>query len=218
MATPQSAAELRAQNHEYQRASAPCDLVLKGGAASGFVYSGAIVELARVYRFQSIGGTSAGAGAAGVAAAAEYGRRSGNEEAWGFAGIEHVPEWAAERTGNGWSRLKHLFGPDPETARLYDVVVAPFTASTGGVSKAIRAALGGYWQWTATGALDELKRAGFSGSPEGHGLTEEQLARMEQLTKALLDEEEHVPEPGKPGWPDHPALKPKFVMRVMPDA
>ncbi len=151
MAKPQSAAELRAQNHEYQRASAPCDLVLKGGAASGFVYSGAIVELARVYRFQSIGGTSAGAGAAGVAAAAEYGRRSGNEEAWGFAGIEHIPEWAAERTANGWSRLKHLFGPDPETARLYDVVVAPFTASTGGVSKAIRAALGGYWQWTATG-------------------------------------------------------------------
>ena len=48
---------------------------------------------------------------------------------------------------------------------------------------------------------------------------------MAQLTQALLDEEVHVPEPGKPGWPDHPALTPKFamrltkfVMRVMPDA
>jgi len=151
MPKPRSAAELRAKNREYEGASAPCDLVLKGGAASGFVYSGTIVELAKAYRFQAIGGTSAGAGAAGVAAAAEYGRRSGNPEAWGIAGIEHVPEWAAERTANGWTRLKHLFGPDPETLRLYEVVSAPLTARTGGGRKAVFAALRGYWQWTAIG-------------------------------------------------------------------
>jgi predicted acylesterase/phospholipase RssA len=151
MPKPQSAAELAERNRAFADATAPCDLVLKGGAASGFVYSGTIVELAKSYRFQAIGGTSAGAGAAGVAAAAEYGRRSGNPEAWGIAGIEHVPEWAAQRTKNGWTRLKHLFGPDPETARLYEVVSAPFTASEGGVRKAVLAALRGYWQWTAIG-------------------------------------------------------------------
>ena len=41
---------------------------------------------------------------------------------------------------------------------------------------------------------------------------------MEQLTVALLAEEKNLPEPGKPDWPDHPALRPKFVVRVMPDA
>ena len=151
MPKPKSAAELRERNRAFANATKPCDLVLKGGAASGFIYSGTIVELARTYRLQSIGGTSAGAGAAGVAAAAEYGRRSGNPEAWGFAGIEHVPEWAAEKTANGWTRLKHLFGPDPKTARLYEVVSAPFTASKGGLGKAFCAALRGYWLGTAGG-------------------------------------------------------------------
>jgi predicted acylesterase/phospholipase RssA len=160
MPKPKSAAELRERNREYEGARAPCDLVLKGGAASGFVYSGTIVELAKSYRFQAIGGTSAGAGAAGVAAAAEYGRRSGNPEAWGIAGIEHVPEWAAERTANGWTRLKHLFGPDPATARLYEVVSAPFTATEGQAGKAISAALRGYWQWALLGLLVAAAIAG----------------------------------------------------------
>jgi predicted acylesterase/phospholipase RssA len=153
MPKPKAAAELREKNRAYADATAPCDLVLKGGAASGFVYSGTIVELAKSYRFQAIGGTSAGAGAAGVAAAAEYGRRSGNPEAWGIAGIEHVPEWAAERTAKGWTRLKHLFGPDPETARLYEVVSAPFTAREGKVRKVLLAALCGYWVPAVVGFL-----------------------------------------------------------------
>ena len=144
MPKPKSADELRERNRDFANATRPCDLVLKGGAASGFVYSGTIVELARTYRLQSIAGTSAGAGAAGVAAAAEYGRRSGNPAAWGFAGIEHVPEWAAEKTANGWTRLKHLFGPDAGTARLYEVISAPFTAKEGGGKKALVAALSGY--------------------------------------------------------------------------
>ena len=52
-----------------------CDLVMKGGIASGVVYPKAIAELSHHYRFQSIGGTSAGAIAAAVTAAAEYQRR-----------------------------------------------------------------------------------------------------------------------------------------------
>ena len=86
MPKPKSAAELREKNREFADAAAPCDLVLKGGAASGFVYSGTIVELAKTYRLQSIGGTSAGAGAAGVAAAAEYGRRSREPASVGVRG------------------------------------------------------------------------------------------------------------------------------------
>lgn len=41
-----------------------CDIVMKGGVTSGIVYPSAILELARRYRFRSIGGTSAGAIAA----------------------------------------------------------------------------------------------------------------------------------------------------------
>ncbi|MFS2045864.1 patatin-like phospholipase family protein, partial [Stenotrophomonas geniculata] len=43
---------------------------MKGGITSGIVYPNAVLALAREYRFKSIGGTSAGAIAAAVAAAA----------------------------------------------------------------------------------------------------------------------------------------------------
>ena len=46
-----------------------CDLIMKGGIASGVVYGSAIEVLARRYRFRSIAGTSAGAIAAVVTAA-----------------------------------------------------------------------------------------------------------------------------------------------------
>ncbi len=55
-----------------------CDLIMKGGITSGIVYPFAILELARKYRFRSIGGTSAGAIAAAFAAAAEYARQNGD--------------------------------------------------------------------------------------------------------------------------------------------
>jgi predicted acylesterase/phospholipase RssA len=55
-----------------------CDLVMKGGATSGVVYPPVIAELAEKYEFANIGGTSAGAIAAAVTAAAEYGRKSGH--------------------------------------------------------------------------------------------------------------------------------------------
>src|SRR5262245_33683283 len=52
-----------------------CDVVMKGGITSGVVYPLAVLELAKSHRFHSIGGTSAGAIAAVVTAAAEYGRQ-----------------------------------------------------------------------------------------------------------------------------------------------
>jgi predicted acylesterase/phospholipase RssA len=51
-----------------------CNIVMKGGITSGVVYPRAVAELAETYRFKNIGGTSAGAIAAGLAAAAEFGR------------------------------------------------------------------------------------------------------------------------------------------------
>ena len=38
-----------------------CDIIMKGGITSGIVYPKAIFELAKKYKFCSIGGTSAGA-------------------------------------------------------------------------------------------------------------------------------------------------------------
>ncbi len=51
-----------------------CDIVMKGGVTSGVVYPYAILRLAQDFRFSGIGGTSAGAMAAALAAAAEYAR------------------------------------------------------------------------------------------------------------------------------------------------
>lgn len=50
---------------------------MKGGVTSGIVYPPAICELATRFSFRNIGGTSIGAVAAALAAAAEYGRRRG---------------------------------------------------------------------------------------------------------------------------------------------
>lgn len=57
-----------------QAAMAECSLVMKGGITSGVVYPQAVTELAARYRFRRIGGSSAGAIAAVLAAAAEYHR------------------------------------------------------------------------------------------------------------------------------------------------
>ena len=63
-----------------------CDLVMKGGITSGIVYPLAACELARQYRFRSIGGSSAGAIGAVLVAAAEHGRASG-----GFRKLAEIP-------------------------------------------------------------------------------------------------------------------------------
>jgi predicted acylesterase/phospholipase RssA len=53
-----------------------CDLVMKGGITSGVVYPPAVLALQQTFRFRCIGGTSAGAIAAAITAAAEYARES----------------------------------------------------------------------------------------------------------------------------------------------
>ena len=67
-----------------------CDIIMKGGVTSGIVYPLAVVELAKQYRFVNIGGTSAGAIAASLTAAAEYRRSTGDVR--GFTdGIAELP-------------------------------------------------------------------------------------------------------------------------------
>ena len=75
-----------------------CDLVMKGGITSGIVYPNAVLALAKQFRFKSVGGTSAGAIAAAVTAAAALGdRRIANGHVAqhdapgaGFAGLSEV--------------------------------------------------------------------------------------------------------------------------------
>ena len=83
----------------------PCDLVMKGGITSGIVYPSAIYEISRAFDLKSIGGTSAGAIAAALAAAAQYRRlrRTGTEDAEaGYERLAQMPDWL----GAGG----HLFG------------------------------------------------------------------------------------------------------------
>ena len=80
--------------HRYCRAS--IDVTMRGGTTSGVVYPMAICELARRFRLRNIGGASAGAIAAGLAAAAELGRAR-----WDLAGRPPLSELTAERCDQG---------------------------------------------------------------------------------------------------------------------
>ena len=97
-----------------------CDLVLNGGVASGVVYPWALLELARHYRFKCIGGNSVGAMAAALAAAAEYGRCNGVENA--FEPLRRMPLELAEldKTGDKTKMLR-LFQPSAPVRRLFEL-------------------------------------------------------------------------------------------------
>lgn len=99
-----------------------CDLVMKGGITSGVVYPRLIHELSQRYRFKNIGGTSAGAIAAGACAAAEYGRHHGNPEA--FATMARLPGELGETVQpSGRSRLLSLFQPHPALQLHFSVLL-----------------------------------------------------------------------------------------------
>jgi predicted acylesterase/phospholipase RssA len=99
-----------------------CDVVMKGGITSGIVYPGLICKLAERYRFQSIGGTSAGAIAAALTAAAEYARRNGRNT---FSLVGEVSDWfgrdCEEASG---SNLLNLFQPQREMKVLFRLATA----------------------------------------------------------------------------------------------
>lgn len=117
MAAPPTQAAIKPE--DFQNADLACDLVMKGGITSGVVYPAAVIELAKRYKFRSIGGASAGAIAAAGAAAAELGRDSKEPDA-GFVGLHHLRD---ELTTPGF--LLRLFRPvDDRRARtLFRVFV-----------------------------------------------------------------------------------------------
>lgn len=88
-----------------------CDLVMKGGVTSGVVYPLVVTKLAEEYKFENIGGTSAGAISAVITAAAEYGRQTG-----GFEKIAQLPEELS--TG-----LISKFQPLPKFEPLFNVAL-----------------------------------------------------------------------------------------------
>lgn len=107
---------------------AECDVIMKGGITSGVVYPLAVVELSKSYRFRNIGGTSAGAIAAALTAAAELGR---NAPQGGFAKLAELPDTLGER-------LLSLFQPSPGTRPAFEVLLS-FLGKGPASGKALRA-------------------------------------------------------------------------------
>jgi predicted acylesterase/phospholipase RssA len=111
-----------------------CDIVMAGGVTSGIIYPGAVAMIARRYSFRCIGGTSVGAIAAAVTAAAEYGRRTARNPA-AFAQVAALPGKLGERGRDGHTRLFHLFHPQKKTEPLF-ALLAPIFGSGGPLWKA----------------------------------------------------------------------------------
>ncbi|WP_188581360.1 patatin-like phospholipase family protein [Tistrella bauzanensis] len=130
-----------------------CDVIMKGGITSGVVYPKAILRLAARYRFRNVGGTSAGAIAATITAAAEYGRNAG-----GFDRLAAIPDTLQ-------AHLLDLFQPDPRAQGLYDLIMAaairrwPLTA----LGLLLRAGL----PWNLAGLMIGLGGAALAGGIGG---------------------------------------------------
>lgn len=94
-----------------------CDLVMKGGITSGVIYPGAVCELSKRYHFKNIGGTSAGAIAAGATAAAEYRRRVAKTDD-GYKKLDSLPNVLMR---NGF--LVSLFRPNRATQAVFQAAL-----------------------------------------------------------------------------------------------
>lgn len=102
-----------------------CDLVMKGGVTSGIVYPNAVLALAEEYRFKNIGGTSAGAIAAAVSAAAALGDRiraadpaRSRDAMLGFGGLAAVSK---QLSTSGF--IYRLFQPAAGARNAYRLLV-----------------------------------------------------------------------------------------------
>jgi predicted acylesterase/phospholipase RssA len=104
---------------KYGNPSKMCDLVMKGGLTSGVVYPAAVLKLAKDHRFIQIGGTSAGAIAAAITAAAEFGRES--RSPGGAGGFEGLDALRVELQGEHF--IRGLFQPTPGIGPLMDCLL-----------------------------------------------------------------------------------------------
>lgn len=136
----------------------PCDVIFRGGITSGVVYPGFVRTLARKYRFRSVGGASAGAIAAALTAAAEYGRQRSeglppNER---FAPFDRLAATASDvggRPGNVTS-LKRLLTPVPRLVLLSKVVALAAGLVAG--TRRLRRGAGWFWRLVAFAAAVAL--------------------------------------------------------------
>ncbi len=110
-----------------------CDVIMKGGITSGVLYPHLVCELARVYRFRSVGGASAGAIAAAAAAASEVGRQrlaAGTvppevpTSEVGFLNIAEMPAALTATQPDGRSTLFHLFRPQEAFGTLFGLATS----------------------------------------------------------------------------------------------
>ncbi len=137
-----------------------CDLIMKGGITSGVVYPHAIVEIAREYRLRNIGGTSAGAMAAVLAASAEYRRQASpsNPDFTGYDGI-------AEIAGDLGEDMQSLFQPSPALAKLFDILIGTLNRPPGRglVPAFVLGTLKAYWKRTLVAVVLGLAAGVFCG-------------------------------------------------------
>ncbi|MCO6187898.1 patatin-like phospholipase family protein [Rhizobium sp. L1K21] len=111
-----------------------CDLVMKGGITSGVVYPHAVAKVAGRYRLRNIGGTSAGAIAAVMAAAAEY-RRQQSADKMSMDGFTDIQDLAGDLA----SELGTFFQPVPELKPIYDLMIAALEAKGNKLTALVRA-------------------------------------------------------------------------------
>lgn len=119
-----------------------CDLVMKGGIASGVVYPPAILALAQRYRFRNIGGTSAGAIGAALAAAAEMGREQGSLDPDG-ANPQSL-EARQKQVRENDKFVRNLFQPEPAVAPLFNTLLDLLTSKPPQPDKTSRPLFPGY--------------------------------------------------------------------------
>ncbi|HEY6326649.1 MAG TPA: hypothetical protein VIW73_09095 [Candidatus Cybelea sp.] len=117
-----------------------CDVVMKGGVTSGVVYPTAVCKLATAYAIKNIGGTSVGAIAAAITAAAEYRRRvSGSGQ--GYLELAKLPGFLGAP-----GSLLALFAPDAVARDLFKVALIPIGCGSL-VAKALRLIGTLLWQY-----------------------------------------------------------------------
>ena len=113
-----------------------CDIIMKGGITSGVVYPRAILRMSEHYRFRSIGGTSAGAIAAVITAAAEYNRDGG-----GYEVIKQIPDEVQ-------TKLKTLFQPSASLRTVFDTALLVLDKK---YPQALLKLCCGYWPYFVAG-------------------------------------------------------------------
>lgn len=121
---------------DYSNPNRECDVVMKGGITSGVIYPTALAEIAETYRLRQVGGTSAGAIAAGGAAAAEVGRDSDDG---GFAALTKLTDKLGGDAGPGTkgSLLQNLFQPQKVTKPTYAIATGWMFSSKGKLGKSL---------------------------------------------------------------------------------